>query len=46
MVNGSDVVDDSLTGADVKGKAATSPSPAVAGTLTGPDVKGLLAELA
>jgi len=38
VVNGSDVVDESLTGADIKGKAATATAAAVAGTLAGADV--------
>ena len=37
--NGSNVQDETLTGADVRGKAATSTAPAVQGTLTGEDVR-------
>jgi hypothetical protein len=37
---GANVVDESLTGADVQGKAQTSSAPAVNGSLTGYDVAG------
>jgi hypothetical protein len=40
VVDSSDVVDDSLTGADVQGKAGTSTTPAVNGSLTTNEVGG------
>ena len=39
-ITGADVVDESLTGADVKGKQGTSTTPAVNGTLGSQDVSG------
>jgi hypothetical protein len=39
-VNSSDVVDDSLTGADVKGKAGTMAAPSVNGSLTTHEIAG------
>jgi hypothetical protein len=36
---GANIKDETLTGADIQGKAATSGSPAVPGTLTGADIK-------
>jgi hypothetical protein len=40
IVNGSDVVDESLTGADVKGRQGTSTTPAVNGSLSTNDIAG------
>jgi hypothetical protein len=37
---GANIVDESLTGADVKGKAAVGATPGVNGTLTGADISG------
>jgi len=39
-ITGADVVDESLTGADVRGKAATTTTAAVNGALTGNDISG------
>jgi hypothetical protein len=39
-ITGADVVDESLTGADVKGKTGNSTTAAVNGTLTGADIAG------
>src|SRR5687768_10481275 len=38
-VNGSDVTDETLTGADIKGKAASRDTPAVDGSLKGEDIR-------
>jgi hypothetical protein len=40
VVNSSDVVDESLTGADVRGKPGTSTKPSVNGSLTTHDISG------
>ena len=40
VVNGSDVVDESLTGSDVRGTAGTADTPAVNGSLTFKDISG------
>src|SRR5438093_12494069 len=37
---GANLVDESLTGADVRGAAGTSTTPAVDGSLTGDDISG------
>lgn len=46
VVNSSDVVDNSLLGADVKGKQGTSTAPAVNGSLTTHDISGQQANAA
>jgi hypothetical protein len=46
VVNSSDVVDESLTGADVKGKAGTITAPSVNGSLTTHDIAGQPANMA
>jgi hypothetical protein len=46
VINGSDVVDNSLTGADVRGKAGTSGAAAVNGSLTTDDIAGQQANAA
>jgi hypothetical protein len=46
VVNGSDVVDESLTGADVRGKPGTATKPSVNGSLTTHEIAGQPADAA